>query len=216
MNRQFNFYSSLAAIGLLTASLCPWRAAADSLWRDDNPVSMHSDKRARAVGDILTILVQESTVSAKDNNTATSRKTTVDAKMNSFFYPPATTASAISRFLTKGGVYPSMNLSAANDFGGSGKISNSEQITARVTVRVVDVLPNGNLIIEGRRLTDFASEKQDIVLRGVVRSEDVTPNNTVFSYNVADVIISMQQSGVVTDAQRKGWFFRAWEKLSPF
>ena len=216
MNRQFNFYSSLTAIGLLTASFCPWWAAADSLWRDDSSVNMHSDKRAHAVGDVITILVQESIVSAKDNNTTTARKATVNSQMNSFFYPPGTAASAISRFLTKGGVYPSMNLSSDNEFGGGGTINNSEQITARVTVRVVDVLPNGNLIVEGRRFTDFASEKQDIVMRGVVRSEDITPNNTVFSYNVADVTITMQQNGVVTDAQRKGWFFRIWEKFSPF
>ena len=216
MNGQFNFYSSLAAIGLLTASFCPWRAAADSLWRDDSSISMHSDKRAHAVGDSITILVQESIVSAKGNNTTTSRKATVNSQMNSFFYPPATTASAISRFLTKGGVYPSMNLSSDNEFNGGGTINNSEQITARVTVRVADVLPNGNLIVEGRRFTDFGSEKQDIVMRGVVRPEDITPNNTVYSYNVADVTITMQQNGVVTDAQRKGWFFRIWEKFSPF
>ncbi len=216
MNKQFNFHSSLAAIGLLMVALCPWRAVADSLWRDDNPSNLLGDKRARAVGDILTIIVQESIASAKDNNTKTARKTSVDASMDSFVYPPATAASAISRFLTKGGVYPSMKLNAANDFAGGGTVSNSEQITARVTVRVMDVLPNGNLVIEGRRVTEFASEKQNVVLRGVVRSEDVAPNNTVFSYNIADVSISMLQSGTVTDSQRKGWFFRAWEKLSPF
>jgi flagellar L-ring protein FlgH len=216
MNRQSNFHSSLTAIGLLMVALCPWQAVADSLWRDDSPINMLGDKRARAVGDILTIIVQESVASAKDNNTKTARKASLNASMDSFFYPPNTAASAISRFLTKGGVYPSMKLNSDNQFAGGGTISNSEQITARVTVRVVDVLPNGNLVIEGRRVTEFALEKQNVILRGVVRSEDITPYNTVYSYNVADVTISMQQSGTVTDSQRKGWFFRVWEKVSPF
>ncbi|MBI5820937.1 MAG: flagellar basal body L-ring protein FlgH [Verrucomicrobia bacterium] len=216
MNRQFNFHSSWTAIGLLIVALCPWQAVADSLWRDDSPINMLGDKRARAVGDILTIIVQESVASAKDNNTSTARKASLNSSMDSFFYPPNTAASAISRFLTKGGVYPSMKLNSDNQFSGGGTISNSEQITARVTVRVVDVLPNGNLVIEGRRVTEFASEKQNVVLRGVVRSEDITPYNTVYSYNVADVTISMQQNGTVTDSQRKGWFFRVWEKVSPF
>ncbi len=216
MNRQSNFCSSLVAVSLFLAILCPWRAGADSLWRDDSSANLHSDKRAHAVGDVITILVQESIVSAKGNNTTTARKASVYSQINSFFYPPGTASFALSRLLTKGGAYPSMNLTSDNEFNGGGTINNSEQITARVTVRVVDVLPNGNLIVEGRRFTDFASEKQDIVMRGVVRSEDITPANTVYSYNVADVTITMQQSGAVTDAQRKGWFYKFWEKLSPF
>jgi flagellar L-ring protein FlgH len=216
MNKRSSFYSSGVAISLFLMLSGPWRAGADSLWRDDSSVNMHSDKRAHAVGDVVTILVQESIVSSKGNNTTTSRKASVNSQMNSFFYPPGTASFALSRLLTKGGAYPSMNLTSDNEFNGGGSVNNSEQITARVTVRVVDVLPNGNLIVEGRRFTDFASEKQDIVMRGVVRPEDITPNNTVYSYNVADVTITMQQRGVVTDAQHKGWFFRIWEKFSPF
>ena len=83
-------------------------------------------------------------------------------------------------------------------------------------MRVVDVLPNGNLVIEGKRDTSFGGEHQTIVLRGVVRSYDVTSSNTVLSYNVADATIQIIGRGTVTDTTNKGWFGRIWDKVSPF
>ncbi len=118
--------------------------------------------------------------------------------------------------MTKGGKLPALKMTAKQDFDGGGKISNSEKITARIAVRVVDVLPNGNLVIEGRRTTSFSGETQEAVLRGVVRGEDVAPNNSVFSYNVADATIKYISNGSVTDSQRKGWFLRVWDKVTPF
>jgi flagellar L-ring protein precursor FlgH len=78
------------------------------------------------------------------------------------------------------------------------------------------VLPNKNLVIEGRRTTSFSGETQEAVLRGVVRAEDIAANNTVFSYNIADATIKYVSTGTITDNQRKGWFTRVWEKLTPF
>jgi flagellar L-ring protein precursor FlgH len=72
------------------------------------------------------------------------------------------------------------------------------------------------MLIEGTRETAFSGEKQNIVLHGVVRPEDVTANNTVFSYNVADAKIQIVTKGAITDAQRKGWFTKIWDKVSPF
>ena len=83
-------------------------------------------------------------------------------------------------------------------------------------VKVVDVLPNQQLVIEGTRQTSFAGESQDIVLRGTVRTDDIAANNTVFSYNVADAKITFVNKGAVTDSQRKGWFTKIWEVLTPF
>jgi flagellar L-ring protein precursor FlgH len=123
---------------------------------------------------------------------------------------------AASGLLTKNGQMPAMKMSGKNDFSGGGQINNSEKITARFAVKVVDVLPNGNLVVEGTRQTSFAGETQDAVLRGVVRSEDVQSNNNVYSFNVADATIRYASHGSVTDAQRKGWFTKVWDKLSPF
>ena len=78
------------------------------------------------------------------------------------------------------------------------------------------VLPNGNLLVEGTRESAFSGEQQTIVLRGAVRKDDVMSNNTVYSYNVADATIKFISKGTITDSQRKGWFHRLWDKLSPF
>ena len=203
---------SLSRYGLLAVLLTASVAApAQSLWKADSSRALVADKRAVAVGDLLTILVQENNTASKDNSTKTAKSSAIDASISSFLYSP--TASS---FLTKGGQMPALKLNASQDFDGGGKISNSEKITARITVRVADVLPNKNLVIEGRRTTSFSGETQEAVLRGVVRVEDIAANNTLYSYNIADATIKYVSTGTITDNQRKGWFTRVWEKLTPF
>jgi flagellar L-ring protein precursor FlgH len=172
---------------------------------------MVGDKRAAGVGDILSIVVQESSTATKDNNTKTSKKSSIDASINTFLYSPAA-----SGLLTKGGKLPALQLAGKQDFDGGGKINNSEHIIARIAVQVIDVLPNKNLVIEGRRVTSFSGETQEIILRGIVRSADISAANTVFSYNVSDATIRFVSKGTVTDNQRKGWFIKIWEKITPF
>jgi flagellar L-ring protein precursor FlgH len=196
-----------AALALLAAA----PAWGDSLWRQDARRSMFSDRRAFDVGDILTILVQESNTASKNNNTQTGKSAGVDASISTFLYSPNA-----SSFLTKEGRLPAMKYSSKSDFNGGGSINNSERITARIAVHVVDVLPNQNLVVEGKRRTSFANETQDVVLRGVVRPEDIAANNTIFSYNVAEATIQFVSKGAVTDSQRKGWLTRLWDFVTPF
>jgi flagellar L-ring protein FlgH len=205
----FNFASFLAVVVMIPGAT--HHASAQSLWKEDASRPIISDKRAASIGDILTILVQENNTSSKDNNTTTSKKTGIDAAISSFLFSPGA-----SKLLTKKGSLPAMKMDSKQEFEGGGKISNSEKITARIAVRVVDVLPNGNLVIEGSRQTAFSGETQDAILRGVVRQEDVAANNTIFSYNIADATIKYLSKGTVTDNQRKGWFTKVWEKLTPF
>ncbi|WP_165107384.1 flagellar basal body L-ring protein FlgH [Limisphaera ngatamarikiensis] len=198
----------LAALAL--ALLAP-ATRAQSLWKDDRSRSMFADKRALAVGDILTVLVQENTTTAKDNKTSTARESGMDAGLSAFFYSPNA-----SPLLTRRGQLPTLKWNSKNQFTGGGSVANSEQITARVAVQVIEVLPNGNLIIEGRRETVIGRENQTMILRGIVRPDDVLANNTVYSYNIADAKIEIVGKGTLTDAQRKGWFSRIWDKVNPF
>jgi len=186
-------------------------ACGDSLWKDEVSKPMYSDKRACAVGDIVTILVQENSTTSKDSSTKSSKKTGADIGITSFLYGPQA-----SGLLTKGGKYPALNFNAQNNFDASGQVGSSEKIVARITVRVIDVLPNKNLVIEGSRQTTFSGETQHVILRGVIRPEDISPNNTVYSYNVADVKIQFISKGTVTDSQKKGWFTKVLDKINPF
>ena len=185
---------------------------ADSLWKTDTSASsLFADKKAHQIGDILTIVLQENNGATRNNTTTTAKSTAVDASIASFLYGPAA-----SGLLTQKGQYPAMSFSGKNSYSGGGQIANSETITAQLAVRVIDVLPNGNLVVEGRKQTAFSGEKQDAILRGTVRFDDITANNTVFSYNIADASIQYVSNGTITDNQKKGWFNRVWDKVSPF
>lgn len=186
-------------------------APAQSLWRDEVSKPMFSDKRATSVGDILTIIVQENTSATKKNNTTTAKESAVDASIASFLYSPAA-----SGLLTKAGTMPALKYDAKNSFNGGGSVDNSQNMVANIAVKVIDVLPNKNLLIEGRRETSFSGEHQTAVLHGIVRQEDIAANNTVFSYNIADAKVEINTKGSVDDSQRKGWFTRVWDKLTPF
>ncbi len=202
--------SRLTLIVALASQLPPVTAWSQSLWRDDLSKPMFADKRATSVGDIITIIVQESTDTTKGNKTETAKKSGLDASIQSFISP------AISPILSKAGQLPAIKLASQSDFSGGGSINNSEKIIARVAVRVTDVLPNKNLVIEGTRETAFSGERQTTILRGIVRPEDVAANNTVYSYNVANATIQFISKGTISDTQRKGWFHRVWDKVSPF
>jgi len=185
---------------------------ADSLWKEDSlPTSIFADKKAHRVGDIISVLIQENNSGTRNNNTSTSKQSGVDASVTSFLYPSTATG-----LLSKKGQLPAMNFNSKNTFTGGGQINNSEVITAQTAVRVVDVLPNGNMVIEGRRQTSFAGERQDAILRGTIRYDDISSSNTVFSFNIADASIQYISHGVITDNQKKGWFNKIWDKVSPF
>jgi len=211
MNKRFSSLCRIGALAALASLSHSTRLSADLLWREDASPSMIGDKRAHSVGDILTIIVQENTSTTKDNNTKTSKTSGVDASVSTFFYSPAA-----SGLLTKGGTMPALKFNSKNDFNGGGQINNSEKIVAKIAVRIVDKLPNRNLVIEGTRRSAFGGETQDVVLRGIVRPDDIAPNNTLFSYNVADATITFVSKGSLTSSQKKGWFNRIWDKLTPF
>jgi flagellar L-ring protein precursor FlgH len=208
VNRPARLIQRCAAAVVL---LCATSAPSDSLWRDDSAANMFSDKRATRVGDIVTILVQENSTATKDNSTKTSKQSNIDAAIASFLFSPGA-----SGLMTQKGKLPALKLSGKSDFNGGGSINNSQKIVSSVAVRVVDVLPNRNLVIEGTRESAFSGEQQTIVLRGTIRQDDVMANNTVYSYNIADATIKIVSKGTITDSQRKGWFQKFWDKLSPF
>src|SRR6185503_7733491 len=204
----------IKTISIFVAALAltvPANTLAQSLWHDETSRPMFADKRATGVGDIITIVVSETSSASKNNATKTEKNSSLTAAIASFLYSPGA-----SGLLTKKGQLPAIKYDADIKHDGGGSINNTETVVAKIAVRIVDVLPNRNLVVEGRRETAFSGEKQTIVLRGTVRQDDVASDNTVFSYNVADATIQIIGKGTVSDTQRKGWFTRIWDKLTPF
>ena len=198
---------------IISSLLLTFFVRADSLWKDDVSRSPFADKKARFVGDILNIRVQESNAAKRAAKTETSRDSETDASISSFLFGTSTGGSG---FLKHGGAYPAMKFSNATSHAGTGTIDNSDSITARFSVRVMDVLPNGNLIVEGIRNASYAGESQTIVLRGAVRPFDIESDNTIYSYLLSDLHIRYVSSGVISSAKDKGWFMNFWDKISPF
>ena len=228
MKAKFKYTSSLALAATLLATELPARAG--SLWREGvtDERGMFSDKRAKRVGDILTIVVQET---ASLSNSL-SLKTAKDSKsgvtgaasnlINTFLQLPNQLLSKqianVQKTVPSVTIpsVPTLPVSGSNSYDGSGEIKNSQTITNRAAVQVIDVLPNGNLVVEGLREITFSKERQFASLRGIIRQYDIQPDNTVISSNVADARIEIISEGVLTDAQKKGWLLRINDKVNPF
>ncbi len=205
--------AAVAAAGMLALA---GNGAADSLWKPASSRNQAGDKKARDVGDILNVLVQESNALSKSAKTETAKESTQDMGISSFLYGTAAATTTGSQMLKHKGSYPALKFGSTGDFKGGGKVENSDSVVARFGVRVVDVLPNNNLIIEGTRTTAYSGETQTIILRGTIRSDDIGAANAIYSYQIADMTLRYINSGELTNTQRKGWFTRFWDSANPF
>ncbi|KXJ99947.1 MAG: flagellar L-ring protein FlgH [Nitrospira sp. OLB3] len=109
-----------------------------------------------------------------------------------------------------------IDASATNKFGGKGATSREDTLTGTISAIVTEVLPNGDLRIEGRREVTVNSERQIMTIGGIVRRVDVNTKNTVQSSAIADAKIEYSGLGVVDDVQRPGWLVRVLDWIYPF
>jgi flagellar L-ring protein precursor FlgH len=220
-------FSSSALAALLAGLPLTAPTFAGSLWKDGitDERGMFADKRAKRVGDIVTIVVQE-TVSMSDSLRLKTDKAakgiagTASDLINQFIqYPAELLRGKYANQLPKDFKIPEVNSIAAagsNEYTGGGEIKNSQTIATRCAVQVIDTLPNGNLVVEGIREISFSKERQFASMRGIIRTYDVQADNTVLSSNVADARIEIVSEGTLTEAQKKGWLLRLSEKINPF
>ncbi len=181
-----------------------------SLWTDRQG-ALFFDHRAREVGDIVTVAIYEAASASKEAKTSTGRKSSASADLDKFFGLERNIAT-----INKG-IDPSALLSAGveNEFEGSGKTSRKEDLVATLTTQVVQVLPNGNLLIEGGKRVTVNNEAQYIKLAGIVRPADITADNIINSSKVLDARITYTGKGVISDKQRQGWLVRLFDWVWP-
>ncbi len=194
----------LIAFLLLAAPLL----RADSIWPANASRGMLADRRASRTGDIVTIIVQESVSSQNSQSSKADKSSKAENTIAQFLFPLAASAAGTHR-----GAYPGTNYDGSNAFAASGEISNKASLTSRAAVVVTDVLPNGNLVIEGVRHVAMGGERQYMVLRGVVRPDDISSANTVSSTSIANATVEVISEGSLTDTQKKGWLTRLYELL---
>ena len=193
-----NPIAPLALLALSTSLLAPSLAAQGrpgSIYDpSQGPINMIADKTARRPGDLITVLIIENQEIKQEDTSQLRRATTLDYKLESFDIQP----DAFD-------VLPRLAASSQDDFNGTANVEKNGEFTARITAMVMDVLPNGNLVIKGRREIKVDSETKVIEFSGVVRRYDVKADNTILSELVADARVAYTGEGQVTDTtERRG------------
>ena len=161
---------------------------AKSLWRDNAAWNLYSDRKAHDVGDILTIIINETSTqtASKQRSNTKSGSTTLNAGTGIFHFLAAATASG------------------SDSFTAQGSAQDTNRFTGNVTVTVVEVMPNGNMVVEGNQSIWQNRDEHRITIRGVIRRDDVTSNNTVLSSRVADATLKFDGKGPLNAKQRQG------------
>ncbi|MDP2690707.1 MAG: flagellar basal body L-ring protein FlgH [Deltaproteobacteria bacterium] len=187
-----------------------------SIWPGETSRNtLFQDLRARNVGDIVTIKITEKTSAIKEATTSTSRASTTDIGVQKFMGLPLN--FGMRDFLGSGQPFsPEVQSSYDAAFDGAGTTKRSGELSAVISARVVEILPNGNLVLEGKKDTIVNNELQYVVLSGIVRPEDINEKNTVLSTLISDARIEYSGKGVIADEQRPGWMRRILDNVWPF
>lgn len=199
----------------LTVPPLPPPKTLGSLWQEENGRAyLYEDLRAMRVGDILTVKIVEKHKGSKSADTKAERESTISNSISGsgvgyIGIPGIRLGGETMRGL-------GIDASAKNKFGGKGATSREDTLTGTISAIVTEVLPNGDLRMEGKREVTVNSETQLMTISGIVRRVDVDTKNTVLSSAIADAKIEYSGLGVVDDVQRPGWLVRILDWIYPF
>ncbi len=171
-------------------------------------LQLYSDRRARDVGDLLTITLLENTTAQTSANTATNKESNLSLGTPSIFGAPVTLGGKDILSATAKG---------ARDFTGKGSSAQSNRLQGNVTVTVVQRLPNGNLVVQGQKNLRLNQGDELVQVQGIVRPGDISADNTVPSSRVAEARIVYGGRGPVAQSNAMGWLSRFFNSgLTPF
>lgn len=166
---------------------------------------LFEDRRARFVGDTITVKITESTTASSKSNNKLDRSSSSTASV-----------SGLNKLPGKGLVGLDLNAESANAFSGKGEAANNNIFTGNMTVTVIDVMPNGNLLVSGEKQVAIGREQEFVRVSGVVNPSFVDAFNTVESSRIADARIEYKSSGQVADGMVMGWLARFFLNVMPF
>ncbi|WKE66713.1 flagellar basal body L-ring protein FlgH [Gallaecimonas kandeliae] len=182
-------------------------AATGSMFYDAGAQNLYADRKAARVGDIITILLQESTSAKKSANTDLKRNSKVDLPAPEVLGAP----------ITIKGKTLGVGIDGKNEFKGQSDADQANQLSGSISVNVIRVLPNGALMVRGEKWITLNNGEEFIRLTGLVRADDVSADNTVSSTRVANARIQYSGTGAFADIQQQGWLTRFFNSpLWPF
>jgi flagellar L-ring protein precursor FlgH len=202
----------LVALVLISA-VPPDRLEAQTLWdrRDRNMATLFHDYRARNIGDVLTVFIEETTGFDAQETRQMEKKTNAQVTANG-----TGSTSGLSGVLRSFGYGLDLATGSGRKFEGNNNSSIDRKFTDRMSFIVVDVFPNGNLLVEGYRLRLITRETRMLRLQGIVRPADIGPFNTVQSQFIADLRVTYEGKGPESSYTNNGWGGRIFNKLWPY
>jgi flagellar L-ring protein precursor FlgH len=184
-----------------------------SIWKQ-GMADYYLDRRARNVGDIVTVKIIEESSASQEATTETGRSSNLDAALEDTFGLPDD--YGMSNFLSSGQSFsPTFKGNYKRDFQGGGTTVRKDKLVLTVTASIVEKLPGGNLRIEAKREIKVNREKQHLTLAGIIRPEDISTFNTIFSTQIAEAQIRYTGKGVLGDTQGPNWFARIMDWVWP-
>jgi len=182
-----------------------------SIWKGaTSSNTLFGDLRARTIGDIITVKIVEVSQASETATTDTKRTSATTAGI------PYLLGLETNKLPSSINPEKMIGASTQNDFSGSGGTTRTGSLSATITARVIDVLPSGNLAIEGKREISVNNEKKEILVQGIVRPRDIAYDNSILSTQVADAKIIYTGIGVVGEKQTPGWLARVVDMVWPF
>lgn len=163
-------------------------------------------------GNLITIIVRQSKRYEADAELKTKKELKIKNQLDAFIK------------LTGGGVgasefqrgQPNVDFRFSNELKGDADASREDRLTTRLTVTIIDVKPNGTLVLEGKSRLDHDEENSLVTLTGICRKEDVSPDNTVLSTQIANLVLTVENKGALRSATSRGWVSKIMDYLKPF
>ncbi|UTW54183.1 flagellar basal body L-ring protein FlgH [Kordiimonas sp. SCSIO 12610] len=203
----------------------PQKHEANSLWRT-GARAFFKDQRASNVGDLLTVQIDIQDQAQIGNTTAKSRTTAEDSGIENFLGIPqgidnligSGAAAGSTRAAIAQGFDPAnlVGIDSTNSYNGTGTVNRSETISLTAAVMVTEVLPNGNLVIQGRQEVRVNFEKRELLIAGIIRPADISSSNVIQHTQIAEARISYGGKGQLTDVQQPRYGTQLYDIIFPF
>ncbi len=189
-----------------------------SLYQPGYDITLFEDRRARRVGDILSITLNESTAASKEATTDLSKTTSINVTNPTILgTTPLLSVPGVLPLAATTGLGLGTSLGSNHSFAGEGSSEQKNNLIGTISVTVAEVLPNGYLLVKGEKIFSLNQGNEHIRLSGIVRPDDISSDNTVLSTKIADAVITYGGQGATNDTNVIGWLAKFFiSALLPF
>jgi flagellar L-ring protein FlgH len=163
--------------------------------------------------DLVTVIVREQSEFKSEASADTKKDAKLQAELTDFI---KLNLGNLSLDPAIGSVKPKIGMTGSGDWKGDGSFDRKDQFTTRVQAEVLDIKPNGNVLLQARTKITTDDEERLFVLSGMIRAQDITPDNSVLSTQMYDLELNKQHQGALREATRRGWLTRFFDRISPF